>query len=118
MSQSETALHLEELRDETARLQFEIEELKLRLSQYEELADETDESSTRNEFSSVSHNASPWSEWPYCWIVGAWKKTSERFHCFHENLSQARLTRHNAQMQRVYHRIAQSEAERRDLELL
>ena len=95
MSQREYALQLEELRDLNEELQLQIEELKLRLSQYEEV--EQGESSTRSDA-----DASEWAEWPYCWFVNGWSRTTERFHSFHATLQDASLARRNVRAQHCY----------------
>ena len=95
MSQREYALQVEELRDLNEELQLQIEELKLRLSQYEEV--EQGESSTRN-----AENVSEWSEWPYCWFVNGWSQTAQRFHSFHATLQGEVLARRNLRAQRCY----------------
>ena len=94
MSQHEYALHLEELRDLNEELQLQIEELKLRLSQYEEV----EESSTRSSDEQVSE----WAEWPYCWFVSGWSRTAQRFHSFHATLQDEVLARRNVRGHRCY----------------
>ena len=94
MSQHEYALRVEELRDHNEELQLQIEELKTRLSQYEEV----DESSTR----SADDDVSQWAEWPYCWFVGGWSRTAQRFHSFHATLQVEKLARQNLRAQRCY----------------
>ncbi|HVF84841.1 MAG TPA: hypothetical protein VM821_02580 [Abditibacteriaceae bacterium] len=95
MSQREYALQLEELRDLNEELQLQIEELKLRLSQYEEV--EQSESSTRSDA-----NVSEWAEWPFCWFVNGWSRTAERFHSFHVTLQDESLARRNVRARRCY----------------
>jgi hypothetical protein len=95
MSQHKYALHLEELRDLNEELQLQIEELKLRLSQYENV--EQGGSSTRSDA-----DVSEWTEWPYCWFVNGWNRTAQRFHSFHATLQGENLARRNVRAQRCY----------------
>ena len=94
MSQHEYALRVEELRDHNEELQLQIEELKQRLSQYEEV----EESSTRSSDEPVSE----WAKWPYCWFVNGWNRTAERFHSFHAALQGEKLAQENRRAERRF----------------
>ncbi len=93
MSQREHAVQLAELLDENEVLQLQIDELKSRLSQYEEV----EESSTQSEA-----NVSEWAEWPYCWFVNGWNQTAQRFHSLHATLQEKSLAQRNLRGQRRF----------------
>ena len=100
MPQHENDLYVEELRDENEELSLQVEELKLRLSQYENV----DTSSTRSD-----ENRSEWSEWPYCWFASGWERTANRFHSFYKIVHHARLTRQNIGAARCFQKRSNSD---------
>src|SRR4028119_354852 len=99
MSQHNYALLLEELQDENDFLYEQIEELEERLSHYE---GEENKSSTHSKA-----GRGEWSDWPYCWIIAGWNKTTERFHSFHGRLCGAVLSQRNLRLRRKFWRRAQ-----------
>ena len=43
-----------------------------------------------------------WAVWPYCWATAAWDLAQERFHSFHENLTDWHMARINRRNQEKF----------------
>lgn len=89
------ALTINELWDETQRLNEEIADLQARLARYENV----EPASTR---ATDEHDADAWNVWPYCWALSVRRRIAEWFHSFHRRLEEVRLTRRNKQAREAF----------------
>jgi hypothetical protein len=96
MSRSQQAVLIDELWDETQRLNEQVAALQERLAMYEDVEFE---GSTSTRLTTLKAQArreeDAWDVWPYCWVLGARDFFACRFHSFHEKLVEWSLSRRN-----------------------
>jgi hypothetical protein len=99
MSRSNQALLIDELWDETQRLNEQVASLQDRLALYEEVEMPSQWSNSRlttlQARASREDDANPWSVWPYSWAISARMITLSRLHSFHAKLHESGLAWRN-----------------------
>jgi hypothetical protein len=96
MSRSQQAVLIDELWDETQRLNEQVAALQERLAMYEDIDYEASSSTHLTTLKAHARREEEmWDVWPYCWVVGAHGFLVARFHWFHEKLIEWRLSRSN-----------------------
>jgi hypothetical protein len=88
--------------DETQRLNEQVAALQERLALYEDVEFEGSSSTRLTTLKAQARreeDTDVWNVWPYSWAIGAANFFSIRFHSFHENLNEWRMTRRNRKEQ-------------------
>lgn len=99
----QNALSINELWDETQRLNDEVAALQQRLARYESVEapaqfNENAESHDEN------RDAEVWNVWPYCWATNAYGFCLKGFHSFHARLQNEHLKRRNRKLRTAFWR--------------
>ncbi|HEX8237841.1 MAG TPA: hypothetical protein VF600_18005 [Abditibacteriaceae bacterium] len=96
MSRSQQAVLIDELWDETQRLNEQVASLQERLALYEDISYENSSSTRLTTLKAQARREEDaWDVWPYCWAIGAHAFFALRLHSFHEKLNEWRLSRRN-----------------------
>lgn len=99
MSRNQQALLIDELWDETQRLQEQVASLQDRLALYEDIEMPAQWSNARlttlQAQAAREEDSNPWNIWPYSWAISVHMSTLLRLHSFHAKLQDSQLSWRN-----------------------